>query len=410
MAPRITIAPFVTEKTSVAPRRLSLVPASPTVRPAPPVQEAKPETVAPLAAGTMALNKSIVSAYKVMGFGILTTILLGLASFIATHLFYYVNHSWISPTVLSSSDPRVVQLRSSLATEAAHRDALLGQVFDLEAKRKDADRIAKTEQAFEAKYKLAARADLADRKKQFVALESAQKEFAGAAGEIVATGASFSGMSKERLRADFDAHLINRDDMLSGSYQLSQIASARVLLHERQAEADAQVSDLRRQVSSLENAAGGEMSADREVSYEILKMTREFDQSELALRKAQDDQESIDKTLEVMKKTIADYDQLLADIQNAPYLMAAKGDVTLALVPYENSDAMKAGAPVYACKVGFVGCKKVGSVGAVVEGEVVGRHPLFNRDMRGRMVRLALEDRAAAENAVLHVGHAPLLF
>jgi hypothetical protein len=41
----------------------------------------------------MKLNKLVVSSYKFMGFAILGTILLGLASFIATNLFYIFNES-----------------------------------------------------------------------------------------------------------------------------------------------------------------------------------------------------------------------------------------------------------------------------------------------------------------------------
>jgi hypothetical protein len=168
------------------------------------------------------------------------------------------------------------------------------------------------------------------------------------------------------------------------------------------------MAELSREVASLENAGAGAMSADREVSYEILKMTRDFDLSALALGRAVDDREASDKALLVVKQTVADYEALLADLESAPLMMAARGDIAVAIVPYDNSNAAKPGAPIYACRIGLIGCSKVGRVGATLPGEVVGKHPLFNKDLRGRMIRLELEDNRAIEKLVLHLGRAPL--
>ena len=137
-------------------------------------------------------------------------------------------------------------------------------------------------------------------------------------------------------------------------------------------------------------------------------MTRDYDLSALALGRAVDDREASDKAMSVVKQTIKDYDALLVDLASAPLVMAARGDIAVAIVPYANGDAAKPGAPIYACRISLVGCSKVGRVGASLPGEVVGKHPLFNKDLRGRMVRLELDDKRAIEQLVLHVGRAPL--
>src|SRR3569623_1054985 len=60
-------------------------------------------------------SKLVVSTYRLMGFAILTTIVVALVSYIASTLFYYGSHSWMVPTAISTSDEKVVQMRSELA-------------------------------------------------------------------------------------------------------------------------------------------------------------------------------------------------------------------------------------------------------------------------------------------------------
>ena len=43
-------------------------------------------------------------------------------AYIAQTLFYYGNHTWLVPTAISTSDEKVVQLRSELAGAKGARD------------------------------------------------------------------------------------------------------------------------------------------------------------------------------------------------------------------------------------------------------------------------------------------------
>ena len=70
------------------------------------------------------LNKWVVSIYKLVGFAVLTLIVLALVMYLGSTLFYWYSTSWIMPTVIAPTDERVLQLSSTLAVQASARDKL----------------------------------------------------------------------------------------------------------------------------------------------------------------------------------------------------------------------------------------------------------------------------------------------
>ena len=87
-------------------------------------------------------SKLIVSAYRTVGFVVLTTILVGLLSFLFTRVFYLFNRSWIAPTLLSATDDRIVHLNSEIVHQNTQRDRLLVERTSLEVGLSDAQRRA----------------------------------------------------------------------------------------------------------------------------------------------------------------------------------------------------------------------------------------------------------------------------
>jgi hypothetical protein len=89
-------------------------------------------------------------------------------------------------------------------------------------------------------------------------------------------------------------------------------------------------------------------------------------------------------------------------------MMAADKAVNTAFVPYDNVGAVQVGDKVYSCALAFLVCHAIGTVSEELDGEVVGKHPLHNREMRGVLVRLSLDDPKAIEKPVLHLHRAPV--
>jgi hypothetical protein len=349
------------------------------------------------------LNRLVVSAYKAVGFVILGTILLGLASFIFTNLFYMVNASWMTPLELSSTDPRVLQLDAQRAAAKAARDALAQQRLELVARTQDAKRVVASEETFQRSFGDAMKASLADQSAQLAGFQRLVSDLEKTRREVTATNKEYAALSADELKKQYDAHLIDVDQRTKGGYELAQIAGANLALHQRNVEVDARITELRRAVRSLKGAG-----SSGTMSYDVLHMRHEYDQSVLASQKAADEASALEKSVAMLDKTIADYDGQLTRIEKAPYLLAADASVSTAFVPYDNVEAVKLGDDVYACAVSVIACKKIGRVAELLEGEVVGKHPLHNREMRGVLVRLQLDDADAVQKPVLHLHRAPL--
>jgi hypothetical protein len=359
----------------------------------------------------MALNKLVVSTYKVAGFAILTIILVGLVSYLGINVYYFVSSSWVVPTVLSPTDERVLQLDALAAQQEAAKGGLVTKRLELEAELKTANRILDVELAFQDAFRDAMVTDLSDRKTQLARLRSLLSTYAASKRSILRSNEAYAGMSRESLREQYGAHVISQEEMLTGNYQLAQIAGANLGLDQKSVEISAQVAELTREVASLESAHAAAVSGKRtngQVSYDVLHIKHEFDQSVLASSKARHDAEALAASVAMLGDIIVRHERLIDMISRSPYVMAADKNLTMAFVPYENKKNVAVGAPVYGCKMGLVWCSRVGAVAEIIDGEVLAKHPLHNKDLRGVMVRLSLDDPKWIEQPVLHVGGRPL--
>ena len=100
-------------------------------------------------------NTVAVNAYKALGSVLLALILGGLVSYLGVQVFFFVNHSWLTPTVVSPTDPEILQLNAQLAQQAASRDKLLAERRELEARMEQAERLLGSEKDFQERFRVA---------------------------------------------------------------------------------------------------------------------------------------------------------------------------------------------------------------------------------------------------------------
>jgi len=342
---------------------------------------------------TKKAQKLVVSSYRLLGFGILSLIVFVLIGYIGTTAFYFFNKSWVTPIAISANDEKVVTLQSQLAGQLNERAKLVGDLAESE-------RMINAEQTFQLQFAKAIKKDLEGRRVALDRVEQLAKTAASTRSEIRNTNDDYSTAAASSMEGDYKAKLIDRNALLAGKYQLAQITSANLSLAERQAQYDQQAQELATQTQSLD-AILGDKTASAALSYDVLKIARDYQASKLALARELSNRERL-------KASLGRQDKILKGITDAPYLKALQDNATVALVPYSNLDNVQAGVPLYSCKVSMVLCHEVGKVLAVLPGEVLVKHPNRDSMLRGRMIEMQLKDGAAAQDEVLFAGHAPL--
>ncbi|MBA3461408.1 MAG: hypothetical protein H0T46_15705 [Deltaproteobacteria bacterium] len=96
----------------------------------------------------MALQPSIVRVYKVAGLVALTAILVGLISFLVVNIFYFFDHTWVRPVVLSPSHQKVVEASTQLADAKLRNSQLDTEKLEIDASLAEIERLVIVDDRF----------------------------------------------------------------------------------------------------------------------------------------------------------------------------------------------------------------------------------------------------------------------
>ncbi len=87
-----------------------------------------------------AVQPQIVKIYKVAGLVALTAILIGLIGFLVVNVFYFFDHTWVRPVVLSPTHQKVVESSTQLADAKLRNSQLDTEKIEIDAKLAEIDR------------------------------------------------------------------------------------------------------------------------------------------------------------------------------------------------------------------------------------------------------------------------------
>ncbi|MBA2543915.1 MAG: hypothetical protein H0V17_30005 [Deltaproteobacteria bacterium] len=340
-------------------------------------------------------QKLIVNAYKLLGFAILTIIVIVLVGYIANSAFFYMSSSWVVPMQVAATDEKVVALQAQLSEQQNTRDRLADEL-------NQAERSIAMQQSFQLEFAKAIKMDLDGRKAALGRVRELANNAASTRRQIKSQNSAYAGSARKRMALEYQAGLIDRNAMLSGGVQLAQLTSSNLTLAERQAEFETRAAELEATTKSLD-AILSNVDGDSALSYEVLRIKQEYAASRLDLAKSIEARNTI-------KSSLGRQDKIVSSLKKSSYLRAVEDGAAVAFVPFSNLSNADKGTDVYACKVGMVFCYHVGEIIDVLPGEVQFKHPQRDKMLRGQMIEMKLDDDDddAAAGDVLFVGGKPL--
>lgn len=96
----------------------------------------------------LALQPTIVRVYKAAGLVALTAILIGLIGFLVVNVFYFFDHTWVRPVVLSPTHQKVVEASTQLADAKLRLSQLDTEKIEIESTLAQIDREVAADDAF----------------------------------------------------------------------------------------------------------------------------------------------------------------------------------------------------------------------------------------------------------------------
>lgn len=346
-------------------------------------------------------QKLIVAAYRYLAVVCLVGILGTAFGYFSLIALYSLNSSWSAPVIISRTHERILGLTAEVFRARQAADALDAVAAALG---KESESLRAQETLLQSLFRRSQTAlnEQVAQDKGFAArlasLRAARRtDDAKSADALARTQALASSID-----AELAAGLITKHAASSARLALVNAESTVANSMLATAALDRQLSDLSRSVSTL---SGGPSESPQTLELVGRVSALATQQTEVSLKLARNAAEIANKTREA-----AELRKIIATLSGSPYYRVSTADapVSFAFVPYENKRAATVGQPVFHCHAQVVFCYRVGKVKALHQDEEKGRHPLFNREIRGFLAELELDEPLAAESRVLFLGGAPL--
>lgn len=346
-------------------------------------------------------QKTVVSLYRMLASIILVGVLAAALGYFATIIIYTINREWVAPIILTKSSARVMatgaeafRARQAVSALEVSRDSLRLEISLQERQQAELrNLLGRFKQAQQVEQR--ASTDLAGR---LGSLQGAHRSHNRQADQLNAA----SRAMQVTIEKDLKAGLITKETAMRSMAQIISMDGAATDSRLNTVKLDEQVRELQDGIRTIEG--GAQSTRALESVSRLSALEKELAETEILLLKNRADLQN--KTVEFEK-----LQAIVKTVEATPYFRIAQGETEsapFAFVPYENERAAEVGEEVYSCWAKVIFCSRVGTVTWVGSDEERGFHPVFQRDIRGFLVQLELDEPNAAKDQVLYLGSAPI--
>ncbi len=361
-----------------------------------------------------AWNTLVTSVYKLVGFLVLSLILLGLVCYFGLTIFYFVSEIWVAPVILSPHHERVLEIGAHELQQLNQRDKLEAERLSLLSQVEAAERQIALSLSFQRSFRETLVQELAALEEGLDRTAELSRRLGDSRRALIEANREFSSVVDDTLDAQFEANLLDRTSYLRAKREIGAAARAELGLHDTEVRVISSVRRSEQDIGAMQTALESAADASADEAYgggslDVLLKERDYERSLLETAQLRRERADSLEAIRLLEASIERHDRLLGEIADSPYRRALDDRVVLAFVPYENLANMRQGEELYGCSLGLLWCRRVGAVRGVVDGEVSAKHPLSNELLRGLMIEIDLEDPSWAREKALYAGRAPLL-
>ena len=349
--------------------------------------------------------------YKHLALTILASLFLAFVSYGVMIVFFLTSSGWSTPIQLGHGHELVLKAERDLNEMKVKRNVISQQLSDAAHTATEATESITRSKSLSVLVAGTITQEIENRKRlkaeletQLPALRSVLENF----------GSSKQRQQEQaRLKRDYDRRVISKSGYETALLNLAQmerqIQSLKAEIVEKQSEYDrvAQtvnfLASLRLQLDSdMPVAISSGVTELVPLSNQVIEVRQVLSRAKADLATANDQIGPLGDSLKVLNESIA-------SLEATPLIKAVKEPVTVLFVPYDNLGSFVEGKPLYSCAAMVFWCRKIGSIGTAVPGEISTTHPFFGKPMRGQFIEAKLTDERAALKEILHASR-PVFF
>lgn len=350
--------------------------------------------------------------YRNLALVILGALFTAFLAFGVMIVFFLVSNKWAAPITLSPGHELVTRVERDLEELNVRKNQIMEQLGDarknvaasedeLTRARQQAAMIEGTITA-EIETRRALRAEISEHNEAL-------------RGIAVQYGSGMLNPEfKGNLSRDFNNRLINRNTFDAGKLAQLESAHRTALIRNEIAANDVEIRRLSATLTALTGLSGSVESskapAVAQGGADLVPLLNQVIDVRKSLSVAASENANALKRSGLLANSLGLVESAISQIAKTPLARAARENITVLFVPYENAGQFGEGGTLYTCAIGIFFCSEAGMVGKAIPGETVATHPFFNKPVRGSFVEANLSNPDAAKKEIIHVKRRPLFF